>query len=856
MINSPLNYTGNKFKLLKQIMPYLNNEANKFVDVFAGSGLVGLNSDCQEIILNDNNNITIELLTYFKENTADNIIKSMDKIIEEYGFTDTYRKGNQVYIEEKHEGLSRYNKEAFNRLKGDYNRKPSIEKLFALTIYGFNHYIRFNAKGNYNVPVGKVDYSNSLREKTKEYTEAFKKKEVKILNYDFRDKNLYQDTKAIYYFDPPYLITEAPYNNKWSEEDERALLQLLDDLNKRNVKFALSNVLESNGKENKLLKDWCTKYNVFNMDRKYLNANYRKKNITVAKEVLITNYKKQVKEEVKMGTSGNNPGYKVFSISTTVRNPRRNTEFLEVLKDFNHQELTVEVKNKIYEEFIRGGIYRLSKLANTVKKKYQENVLLSDEEILEMIRQNPQKTGNAGRVMTQIRALKDTGLVNLNGKRNKKTLEITPLGEKLLNREKVEDIYAKAMIGLHANNPQRTTIYNEARPFLNTLFTINEINQLEETKKGILWHEFAVFVLSMRDCDYQKIVNEIMTYREKYGKEINQEYLENYLYNKVYVNEIEFESILQDYADDVYRKFNMTGLIDKSGFGNNVYIRFNEYNLSKVKAILKEYANYEFKKFSNTEEYTEFLTSIVLPWQVSDTIKEQMIQEKKNVLGVTIDEGESLDEQIEKLDSIYYKKLFEGSVEKIDTKVIKKELLILSRNPKQKSKYDEIPEPLRLEWLIALATAKIYGAKYVKPNLTLDQEGIPKSYASGGKADIELITEDLYCLIEVTMQKDYKQQENNETTSISDHLRELNVSQDKCSLLIAPRIHHRVVDYFSYCVERNQLAILATTIEKYIEILEENETIQSFKEQIKETTQEMIKTDIKEYCDQINNYRI
>ena len=34
MINSPLNYTGNKFKLLNQIMPYLNNQANKFVDVF------------------------------------------------------------------------------------------------------------------------------------------------------------------------------------------------------------------------------------------------------------------------------------------------------------------------------------------------------------------------------------------------------------------------------------------------------------------------------------------------------------------------------------------------------------------------------------------------------------------------------------------------------------------------------------------------------------------------------------------------------------------------------------------------------------------------------------------------------
>lgn len=65
-----------------------------------------------------------------------------------------------------------------------------------------------------------------------------------------------------------------------------------------------------------------------------------------------------------------------------------------------------------------------------------------------------------------------------------------------------------------------------------------------------------------------------------------------------------------------------------------------------------------------------------------------------------------------------------------------------------------------------------------------------------------------------------------------------------------------MVDYFEFCVERNQLSILATTIEKYIEMLEKNQTIQAFKEQIQEVTKEMVKTDIMEYCDEINNYRM
>lgn len=290
MINSPLNYTGNKFKLLTQIMPFLNEKSDMFVDVFCGSGLVGLNSDCKEIILNDYNEITIQLLQYFKNNSHEAIMKNVDEIITKYGFTDSHRNGLHFYKEEKHEGLSKYNKEAFNKLKNDYNEKPTVEKLFALVIFGFNHYIRFNSKGLYNVPVGKVDYSTSLRKKTVEYCEAFKEKKVTILNKDFKDKSLYKNKNAIYYFDPPYLITQAPYNASWNEKDEKELLELLDELNEKGMKFALSNVVESNGKVNNLLKEWSKKYNVHYMNRKYLNSNYRKKNITIAQEVLITNY--------------------------------------------------------------------------------------------------------------------------------------------------------------------------------------------------------------------------------------------------------------------------------------------------------------------------------------------------------------------------------------------------------------------------------------------------------------------------------------------------------------------------------------------------------------------------------------
>ncbi len=61
------------------------------------------------------------------------------------------------------------------------------------------------------------------------------------------------------YVDPPYLITCAAYNEQggWSEVDEEDLLQeALDDLSQRGIKFALSNVLEFQGRRNVLLRKW------------------------------------------------------------------------------------------------------------------------------------------------------------------------------------------------------------------------------------------------------------------------------------------------------------------------------------------------------------------------------------------------------------------------------------------------------------------------------------------------------------------------------------------------------------------------------------------------------------------------
>ena len=102
--------------------------------------------------------------------------------------------------------------------------------------------------------------------------------------------------KDFVYCDPPYLISNASYNDgkrgfkNWGLKEEAELLDLLDYLNKNGVKFALSNVLTHKGMVNKTLVEWSKKYNIKHIEKTYNNSSYQRKNKDKeTREVLIYN---------------------------------------------------------------------------------------------------------------------------------------------------------------------------------------------------------------------------------------------------------------------------------------------------------------------------------------------------------------------------------------------------------------------------------------------------------------------------------------------------------------------------------------------------------------------------------------
>ena len=282
---SPLNYIGGKYRIIDQIMPFIPDKINTFVDLFAGGFNIGINVEANKIICNDYVFHIIELYKEFKRMGINEILSHIDNRIAEFE-------------------LSKENEDGYKRFRDFYNIERKPLDLYVLICFSFNYQIRFNSKHEYNNPFGRnrSSFNKTLKKKLIKFKEEMDEKNIEFIAKNFKEfdlQNINEDD--FFYCDPPYLITTGTYNdgkrgfNGWGIKEELELLKFLDNLNERGIKFALSNVLMHKGRENEELIKWSKKYNVNYIDFNYANSSYQTKDRSIngSTEVLITNYKRK-----------------------------------------------------------------------------------------------------------------------------------------------------------------------------------------------------------------------------------------------------------------------------------------------------------------------------------------------------------------------------------------------------------------------------------------------------------------------------------------------------------------------------------------------------------------------------------
>jgi len=285
LTKSPLNYIGGKFKLLEQLLPLFPKEVDTFVDLFAGGCNVGLNIKARQVICNDNLKFLVAMYQEFQKNSLHEIVEHIE---------------NQINTFE----LSLINAEGYKKFRQYYNEYKNPLDLFVLVAFSFNHQIRFNNSHQFNNPFGRErsSFNETMRTNLIQFVRKLHHTSIQFTCFDFEQFDFEGLTSNDFvYCDPPYLITTGTYNDGkrgftgWNSTQERKLLQVLENLHKRNIRFALSNVLQHKGNENELLREWIyqNNYLIVNYLRAdYSNSNYqtlvKDKNTSV--EVLITNY--------------------------------------------------------------------------------------------------------------------------------------------------------------------------------------------------------------------------------------------------------------------------------------------------------------------------------------------------------------------------------------------------------------------------------------------------------------------------------------------------------------------------------------------------------------------------------------
>ena len=295
-LRSPLFYVGGKDKLMPQIACYLPANIGRLIEPFVGGGSVFMNVEAEEYLLNDLNEWIIKIHQMLNSycGRENEFFEKIFSLISHYclsfncnGMSYGLNRGGRTPEE-----IKKFNSDGYYRMRKDFNDGGMQDTmlLYLLLIYGFNHMTRFNKKGKWNLPVGNLDLNENAFKALNDYFNQSGRKHPQWNNQDFMTflNGIDYSKNDLVYLDPPYLITSSEYNKMWNEESEKNLISVMDVLNKRGVRFAVSNVITYCGRRNDIFGEWAAKYNIHTIKSNYINYHDNSKKAFL--EVLVTNY--------------------------------------------------------------------------------------------------------------------------------------------------------------------------------------------------------------------------------------------------------------------------------------------------------------------------------------------------------------------------------------------------------------------------------------------------------------------------------------------------------------------------------------------------------------------------------------
>ena len=224
-----LKWAGNKFRVLPHLLPIIG-DPKRYIEPFGGSMAVALNVSADEYVLNDINNDLVNLYGHVTDTNDDTFIKYCQELF--------YEGNNRV---------------GYNEMRDLFNQSTdSLERsrMFVyLNRHCFNGLTRYNSKGGFNVPFGKMKNPKCPVNEMMAFRMYFLQKKHRFMSTSFEDSALYENIESgdVVYFDPPYVPASDTANfanyakEGFSYDQQVQLAELAESLANRGAKVIISN---------------------------------------------------------------------------------------------------------------------------------------------------------------------------------------------------------------------------------------------------------------------------------------------------------------------------------------------------------------------------------------------------------------------------------------------------------------------------------------------------------------------------------------------------------------------------------------------------------------------------------------
>lgn len=270
----PIKCQGIKTKLVPAILRNVErNPDGLWIEPFLGSGVVALNAAPKRALLADSNPHIIRFYQAIKDGVIDGAI-------------------TREFLEREGRLLSEHGQEHYYHVRERFNSDGNPLDFLFLNRSCFNGVIRFNKRGEFNVPFGHKPqrfapaYITKIVNQVEKFRAATKLFDWNFVCQDFQSTIRQAGAKDFLYCDPPYVGRHTDYYNDWDVQSERLLYSELKDTHAR---FMLSTWHSNRHRDNEFLQTLWSEFTVSTREHFY-HVGAREANRKPMLEALVMNY--------------------------------------------------------------------------------------------------------------------------------------------------------------------------------------------------------------------------------------------------------------------------------------------------------------------------------------------------------------------------------------------------------------------------------------------------------------------------------------------------------------------------------------------------------------------------------------